>query len=727
MANRMFTAMISATIKQLLYSISVVSLLSVSAASSAAAVAVTPVDAVILEAPTPTYPAAYITNRSPQFEWTAVADATSYEFMLTDETDLAVYFDQAEITTNGFSIAGAVFDQSKVYHWKVRAFASNSSPGAWSDIESFLIFDPAIVPNLLAPTGYITTTTPLFQWSAVPGAVSYELTILSEDETSIINTIGGIDSNSYQEPATIPLVPYTVYHYKVRSRMSDGTFSLASNPGSFMMYSGSDIPQLIGPAIQAPLGLTNFSWKPLEVAVGYELLLTSEDESTVLLDAQDIKVNGYMPGADVPLKIGVVYHWKVRTLMANGTTNKTHSLWSDTFSFVYFDPSIVPDPLLPFGYITSTKPILEWSQVDGAASYSIEIRDSLSQSLLLSESVANLTTYDLAKHLQLKKDLAYDWRVKSIMADGRNSVFSAARSFKITSAPWDGLITKQKIVATYYPSQSIQFSWLPLSLAGLGYVRYHLVLRLQPDDGNFRTLWSGDASPADPSHLILPEDVLLAPRTHYAWIVQAYNIDNILIGESRKVTFKTPAPAPVAEYEARIEAYKAQLAETFNSLVTSQNARAQALLDTQSRTLAKIQLELANKIAQNSKEIDALKVSLAAQLASLQKSQAIQMAELVKKKTTTPDQIAALQAKQSIAAQELVAKQAQSLSDTSARYSTQEKEIQTKLQTLKAQFSQQRETQLAKQALRRERLQKQQQAQLANFIRHLGAEQLLKP
>jgi hypothetical protein len=674
----------------------------------------------VAQAPTPTFPAAYILSRSPQFEWSPAAHATSYEFMLMDDTDSAIYFDQAGISEPVFSIAGAVFDQSKVYHWKVRGFDIDGSAGPWSEIESFLIYDPAIVPNLLAPMGYITTTTPLFQWSKIAGAVSYELTILSEDEQNVINTIGGINDAFFQEPSNMPLAPYTVYHYKVRARMPDGTVSISSNPGSFMMYSGSDIPQLIGPTIQAPLGLTNFSWKPLEVAAGYEFMLMSEDEQSVLIDDTSVKVNGYMPSANVALQVGVVYHWKVRTIMASGL----HSLWSDTFSFVYYDPTIVPDPLMPFGYITSTRPIIEFSQVNDAVSYTIEVRASITQAVLFTDTITNVTTYDLSRHLKLSRDFSYDWRVKAQMSDGQISVFSAPRAFQITSKPWEGLITNQKTSAVYYPSQEVKFSWQPLALVGLGYVRYHLQLRIQPNDGNYRTLWSGDANPSEPSYLVLPSDVILAPRTYYAWIVQAYNVDNLLIGESRKVVFKTPAPVPTAEFQARIDAYKAQLAQTFDKFVADLAERHEDLIERQKAALEELSEDRQELVNRHAAGVSLLGVSFQNQTAALVKSQASQLAALQKNKKTTPDQIAALQTQQQQVLQDLQAKQNTNLSETSAKYLAQEQAFDLRAAALNAQYTQQSDAQLVSHAAQIEKLKAQQVTQLANFIRRLSNEHL---
>lgn len=569
-------------------------------------------------APSPLSPAAYVTDASPEFTWSLVDGASSYEFTLMDDSDSVVYFNQAGIVNPPFAIVGAVFDQSKVYHWKVRAVDAAGAVSSWSDIESFLVYDPELVPNVVSPTGYINTTTPLFQWGEVARAVNYDLWILNESETVTINFFGSLEGTSFQEPSSMPFSPYTVYHYRVRSRLPNGTTSIWSDPQSFMFYQAGDTPRLLGPTVQAPIGMTNFSWIPVESASKYEFVLMNESETSTLIYDRDVPVNGYAPKADVPLELGVVYHWKVRTVLASGAT----SLWSDTFSFAFFDPKNVPDALLPFGYITSGRPLLEWSQVNGAASYRIQVIDSVTKQLLLNDSVTGDTRYDLAAHLKLQADVSYDWRVKAVMADGTASVWSQPLSFRITKEVWSGLIPTLRMSVHYYPSQIVKFNWQTLNLDGISGIRYHVVLRVQPTDGPFATVWSGDASQSAPNTLTLPSDVYLRPKTQHAWFVQAYDTNGVLIGESRKYQFNTPAEVP-ASYGAAVAALQSkQQAEVAALIAANQQA-----ID----SLKKAQDDRRNALAQQqAAQADALKLKLANQLASLQASQEAAVSNLQK-------------------------------------------------------------------------------------------------
>lgn len=549
-----------------------------------------------LPAPDPLMPAAYITNRSPEFNWTPVVGATSYEFSLGDDSDQNIYFSQDGISSGSFSIPGAVFDQAKVYHWKVRANDPTGAKSSWSAIQSFLIFDPNFVPRTIAPAGYITTTTPTFTWTSVSGAVNYDLWILNEAETVSINIVGSLDSTTYQEPPTMPFTPYTIYHYRVRARHGDGSVGIWSDPNSFMVYRSMDTPELIGPTIQAPIGGMNFSWKPVESAVSYEFVLMNEAETGSLIFETNVPLNGYAPKAGAPIEVGQVYHWKVRSVLASGGK----SLWSETFSFMYFADQLVPYPLHPFGIVNNLGAlVIEWSQINDAVQYDLEIRDSLSQQILFVDSISAGsstaggaavppdtkpdTKYDLRPNanraFNIQLDRSYDWRVRATMPDGRRSVYSAPRALRVSSRlkylqDWAGLIgessnqfisheekteTIVKHTETSYENRpfgniirvvdTVQLQFkdtldkVIVTVPQLkitdpqGPLRYHFVLRNSDVTGS-RTIWSGDGqlTSADQVTLELPADVAVAlnARATYYWVIQAFKVDGTLLGQAER-------------------------------------------------------------------------------------------------------------------------------------------------------------------------------------------------
>ncbi len=492
------------------------------------------------EAPVPVFPAGLITNPAPSFSWEAVAGARDYEFVLTDDTDAIEYFRQDRIAETTFSIVGAVFDQGKAYHWRVRAFDQYGEPSSWSEIESFLIYDPAAVPVLMGPVGYITTTTPVFEWHPVAQATSYELWILNESETETISRLGGLLETSYQQPSFAPFVPYVVYHYKVRSRGADGKNSIWSAPGSFMVYSDVDNVQLLSPQVSAPFGQRRFLWVANQGVVGYDFVLTLDDDHTVITEVAGLSSNEYVLPEAVPVENEVVYHWRVRSILAGGS----RSIWSDPASFAYFDATAVPEPLLPFGYIRSSRPLLEWSQVSGAIAYEIEFNEAQA-GLVLGRFVVNAgTVLPIYEKLRLQKEVVYTWRVRATLDGGRVSRWSEPRGFQINREPWEGRISGLKQRVPSYPQQQVSFFWQPLPEVSSGPRHYQVVLRLESDFDNIVTVWSGKATGKNNHSLELPADIILLPKAKYAWHVRAFNDDGNLVGVSSKKRFHTLPKVP---------------------------------------------------------------------------------------------------------------------------------------------------------------------------------------
>ena len=564
-------------------------------------------------APSSLEPSGYITDLAPQFTWSTVSGAQTYEFQLTDNSDSVVYFDQAGLSGPPFQIVGAVYDQTKAYHWKVRGLDATGTALDWSPIAAFVIYDPTLTPQATAPTGYITTVTPLFTWNSIAGASTYDLWILDQTETTTINMVGGLSQNTYQQPVDMPLSPYVIYHYRVRSHTSTGISSIWSDPSSFMMYVASDVPTLLAPLAQSPIQHTVFSWAPSATAVNFELILMNADETEVLLDASGLKDTSYILPGDVAVSVGLVYHWKVRSLLASGA----NSVWSSVASFALFDANTVPDALMPIGYVSSTNVILEWSQVNNATSYNIQIVEPITGNTIFTGSVYGDTRYALNSHMKVAQNLAYNWRIQAIVG-GSPSVWSDMRSFKVTPTTYVGRIGQLKMTTQYSLSgTATSFSWQVLNLVGLNNLSYRVVLRSEPTVGMASTIWTGHTDPSDTSHLALPSSVVLSPKTNYAWIVQAFTADGTLIGESNRYNFLTPVSlsATALQQISTLQASQAAEVVTFQTSQATDMATLNEHLTTNNKLTAEQKAsQVSALIARHNKAMAALSARHASKL-----------------------------------------------------------------------------------------------------------------
>jgi photosystem II stability/assembly factor-like uncharacterized protein len=158
-------------------------------------------------------------------DWETLPGATAYQWQLNYETDFSELPEGFEGTTQGSSVHLADLSPATTYYWRVRAIEPNLSP--WSEKWSFCtpMGTEAPAPRLESPPAGATGVPiePIFQWSAIDGADSYELmvsTIATFDNPTILKT------DEYALPATawqcnMSLNYDTTYYWKVRAVSAD--------------------------------------------------------------------------------------------------------------------------------------------------------------------------------------------------------------------------------------------------------------------------------------------------------------------------------------------------------------------------------------------------------------------------------------------------------------------------------------------------------------------------
>jgi len=199
---------------------------------------------VILNSPSGAAPGVGIviddTAKDIRLDWEALSGATEYQWQLDDDTNFSeVAF---EDDTEASSTRLAALEPATTYYWRVRATEPVLSP--WSDKWSFTtsIGGEADVPQLISPAAGASgvSLTPIFQWSDIPAAESYEL-IVSTDAALSNPTVLKMSDFALATTAwqcNINLTPDTAYYWKVRAVSSDshsdwsavGAFITASPP-----------------------------------------------------------------------------------------------------------------------------------------------------------------------------------------------------------------------------------------------------------------------------------------------------------------------------------------------------------------------------------------------------------------------------------------------------------------------------------------------------------------
>jgi len=160
---------------------------------------------------------------TPELSWNKADKADSYDLQLSDN-DLFnnIIVDKKKITETTYTIESDILTTETEYFWRVRSVSNVSGPSKWSDVWSFTTAAAAPAkPNLKYPKqgAKNMSATLELQWSAVAGAVSYDLQLSTSNlyndwEIAVDET--GITKTKYKVPAG-KLELNTQYFWHVRA------------------------------------------------------------------------------------------------------------------------------------------------------------------------------------------------------------------------------------------------------------------------------------------------------------------------------------------------------------------------------------------------------------------------------------------------------------------------------------------------------------------------------
>jgi photosystem II stability/assembly factor-like uncharacterized protein len=158
-------------------------------------------------------------------DWETLPGATAYQWQLNYEEDFSELPDGFEGTTPSSSVHLADLEPATTYYWRVRASEPTLSP--WSEKWSFTtpMGTEVPAPRLESPPAGATGVPlgPIFQWSAIAGADSYELmvsTFATFDNPTILKT-GDYALRSTAWQCNVSLNYDTTYYWKVRALSAD--------------------------------------------------------------------------------------------------------------------------------------------------------------------------------------------------------------------------------------------------------------------------------------------------------------------------------------------------------------------------------------------------------------------------------------------------------------------------------------------------------------------------
>ena len=208
-------------------------------------------------APTLISPNGTVTSGSPLFVWYATASATSYWMTVARSSDGAyLYNSYITPSCNGYTcwITPSLNLTNASYWFKITAGNAAGWGSASSQMNFTVSLDVPAAPTLIAPSGTVSTNSPLFVWYATANATSYWLTVArSSDGAYLFNSYVTPNTNGYTCWMNLPgSLANGDYFYKITAGNSAGWGS-ASSPMNFAVAVSSSPPPEIQPDRAVPL------------------------------------------------------------------------------------------------------------------------------------------------------------------------------------------------------------------------------------------------------------------------------------------------------------------------------------------------------------------------------------------------------------------------------------------------------------------------------------------
>ena len=193
------------------------------------------VDFYVAAPPTAITPLTATFDRTPTFEWTPVAGATSYGFYLRNLVTGAVTANVTGLTSPSITLSSDLPDGTYAW-WAIADSAVANFRSDWSPRVEFYVGGR---PTVTGPVGQVSTVNPVIQWTPVIGAAKYDVwvdrTFGSEIAFNAFKSFG-VTGTSLVTP--VALVQGAEYRVWIRAISLSGEVSAWSKPLDFSVSYG---------------------------------------------------------------------------------------------------------------------------------------------------------------------------------------------------------------------------------------------------------------------------------------------------------------------------------------------------------------------------------------------------------------------------------------------------------------------------------------------------------
>ena len=344
---------------------------------------------------------------TPTFIWTTADKADTY-YLEVWEIGGEIIIEE-DLTDTTFTSDSLLY--SKEYGWYVSAYNSNALSSGDSNSEEWTF------TTQKAPVGRVTTVAPAdastdvsrtqrLRWNQDENADSYQVQVSVDGFSTFL-----VDSSLSDTSLASPGYAYsTTYSWRVRAVNTSGVGEWSETRTFTTLNEPSLAPAVLISPVDGSIDIstdTLVRWSEVEGATDYTVQLSSDDFETLILDEQTDGQTSKTTFRLEDLDNGTEYSWRVRA--KNSTTQGD---WSQPWSFRTEYLELIQVSLLSPGNDSETiaiDTVLEWSVVEGATIYNIQVSTDGFSTFVVNDSTTN-TSFALS---ELDYLTSYSWRVRA--------------------------------------------------------------------------------------------------------------------------------------------------------------------------------------------------------------------------------------------------------------------------------------------------------------------------
>jgi large repetitive protein len=239
-------------------------------------------------------------------------EARTYQVQVSLTIGFDRVVDDIEVDQTTYTAFSRLYPEGTLY-WRVRAYDGDDRALPWSDTRVFVKGSPR--PSAIAPIGTLTTTDAL-RWTASPFAVSYDVQVYKQGDTTASPVNRVIDDN-VMVASYAPLIPLPAgndYAWRVRGVDDSGNPGGWSDWATYRIEGAAPILDLPVAAGTLPTADGLYTWHAVTGAATYRFErreLTGAVKETVSTAAL-----AWAPTAKIPAG---AWQWRVTALDTGGT------------------------------------------------------------------------------------------------------------------------------------------------------------------------------------------------------------------------------------------------------------------------------------------------------------------------------------------------------------------------------------------------------------------------